>query len=63
VTTCTNGYCEQPAVARFVTADTMTGKPAFAIVRPTSSTNPMGAPVCVDCLHHALDVMLMRAAA
>jgi hypothetical protein len=33
----------------------------FAIFRPLTSTNQMGDPRCLDCTHHALDLMLMRA--
>lgn len=35
---------------------------AFAIVRPLTSPNPVGDLVCLDHAHHAVDVMLMRAA-
>jgi hypothetical protein len=41
--------------------DGVPAAPMFAIVRPLASKNQMGDPRCLDCTHHTLDLMLMRA--
>lgn len=62
---CSNGDCPEPAVARVATpqlAPSVGEGMGFAIVRPASTPNAIGGLLCLDCTHHAVDLMLMQAA-
>jgi hypothetical protein len=61
VTACRTPGCDLPAAALVAAPHGIPGAPVFAIFRPLTSTNQMGDPRCLDCTHHALDLMLMRA--
>ena len=61
MTACRTPGCELPAAALVAAPDGVPAAPVFAIVRPLASKNQMGDPRCLDCTHHALDLMLMRA--
>jgi hypothetical protein len=61
VTACQAPGCNLPAAALVAAPHGAPGAPLFAIVRPVTATTQLGEPRCLDCAHHALDLMLMRA--
>lgn len=62
---CAAPNCGKPAAARVAypllpPPQALIGL-GFVIVRPATTPNPMGDLLCVDCCHHVVDLMLLRA--
>lgn len=58
VLSCARPHCQAPAAARMLIPTNPDGRPEFAYLRPLTGA-PVGVPVCLDCAHHLIDLMLI----